>query len=250
MGRAVRPGPASLEGLRWLARVGPAPLDAWRCAMGWSQVAARSHGHRLERADWLARFPMTRGEGSLFVATRTGVGVLGLPLRAVGTPAPTWWAHHCGCAWAAAWLGVRGHPFLGDRELLEDPGWSGRISWHDHDARHRPDLIAITPNGGHAAIEVELAQKSIERLRAIITMYGHWWASGIGVIYICGDQDGCDRVKRVAEKTGLIATGEGGLRIELLETIKRQAVEASESNRAARSAGSAGELQPAGAPPR
>ena len=28
------PGPASLEGLRWLCRVGPAPIDAWGCAMG------------------------------------------------------------------------------------------------------------------------------------------------------------------------------------------------------------------------
>jgi hypothetical protein len=88
MGRILRPGPASLEGLRWLARVGPAPLNAWRCAMGCSEVAARSHARRLEREAWLARFPMTRGEGSLFVATRTGISVLGLRLRAAGSPAP------------------------------------------------------------------------------------------------------------------------------------------------------------------
>jgi hypothetical protein len=109
-----------------LARVGPAPLNAWRCAMGCSEVAARSHARRLEREGWLARFPMTRGEGS---------------------PAPTWWAHHCGCAWVAAWLMLRGHQFLGDHELLDDRGWSGEISWRDykgvHVSRHRPDLIEL-----------------------------------------------------------------------------------------------------------
>jgi hypothetical protein len=90
MGRVLKPGPASMEGLGWLARVGPAPLDAWRCAMGWSEVAARSHARRLETEGWLERYPMTRGSGSLFVATRTGVRVLGLNLRPAGPPAPTW----------------------------------------------------------------------------------------------------------------------------------------------------------------
>jgi hypothetical protein len=42
MGRVLRPGPASMEGLRWLARVGLAPLEAWRCAMGWSEVATHN----------------------------------------------------------------------------------------------------------------------------------------------------------------------------------------------------------------
>src|SRR5579875_2757078 len=136
MGRVLRPGPASLAGLRWLARVGPAPLDAWRYAMGWSEVAARSHARRLEAAGWLSRHPMTRGAGSLFVATRAGVRVLGLSLRAAGAPAPTWWAHHCACAWTAAYLDVRGREYLGDRELIEDPAWSARISWTDGKGMH------------------------------------------------------------------------------------------------------------------
>jgi hypothetical protein len=99
MTRVLRPGPASMDGLRWLARVGPCPLDAWRCAMGWSEVAARSHARRLEREGWLARYPMTRGDGSLFQATRTGVTVVALPVRPAGPPAATWWAHHCAVAW-------------------------------------------------------------------------------------------------------------------------------------------------------
>jgi len=37
----LRPGPGSWRGLTWLATVGPSPLDPWRFAMGWSEVAAR-----------------------------------------------------------------------------------------------------------------------------------------------------------------------------------------------------------------
>ena len=73
MSRVLRPGPASMKGLEWLARVGPSPLDPWRYAMGWSEVAARNHARRLERKGWLERCPMTRGQGSLFLATRKGI---------------------------------------------------------------------------------------------------------------------------------------------------------------------------------
>lgn len=102
----------------WLARVGPSPLDPWRFAMGWSEVAARNHARRLENMGWLQRVPMVRGEGSLFLATRTGVRVLGVPFIACTTPPPTWWSHHIACAWTAAWLTGRGREFLGPRELI------------------------------------------------------------------------------------------------------------------------------------
>ncbi len=60
---------------------------------------------------------MRRGDGCLFVPTRVGVAVAGVPVRAPGEPAPTWWAHHCGVAWMAAWLTVRPREFKGSREL-------------------------------------------------------------------------------------------------------------------------------------
>jgi hypothetical protein len=233
-----------MEGLSWLARVGPAPLDAWRCAMGWSEVAARNHARRLKREGWLERHPMTRGHGSLFVATRTGVTVLGIPVRGAGPPAPTWWAHHCGCACAAAWLTARGRGLLGGRELLDNPAWSGEIRWHDHKGAHRsghrPDVVAVL-NGGRVAVEVELAQKSVERSKAIIALHARWRAARAtgGVIYICGDEDGCDRIRTLAEKTGLLALNGGGLRIELLDTIKAQTVGACEQTRANRAAATA-----------
>lgn len=97
-----------MRGLRWLATVGPSPLDPWRYAMGWSATAARSHARRLEEFGWLARRPMVRGAGSLFFATRRGVDFLGLAVPPVTSAAPTWWAHDSACAWLAAMCTLRG----------------------------------------------------------------------------------------------------------------------------------------------
>jgi hypothetical protein len=117
---------------------------------------------------------MTRGEGCLFVATWTGVSV-----AAAGQSAPTWWGHHCGVAWAAAWLKVRGHEFLGARQVLEHDRLSGEISWRDrrgyNKSSHRPDLV-VPRSRGWVGIEVELAKKSSERLRAILWRYAVWRA--------------------------------------------------------------------------
>jgi hypothetical protein len=44
-----------------------------------------------------------------------------------------------------------------------------------------------------------------------------------GVIYFCGDDGGRRRIERAAERVGLPVTGQR-LRIELLETIKAQAI--------------------------
>ena len=234
---ALRPGPASIEGLRWLARVGPCPLDAWRFAMGWSEVAARSHARRLEKEGWLARYPMTRGEGCLFVATRTGVAVAAVAVRAAGQPAPTWWAQHCGVAWAAAWLTVRGHDFLGARQALEDARYAGKISWRDrrgyNTSSHRPDLLARTGRAG-VAIEVELAKKSAGRLRAILSHYAIWRsAQGGAVIYVCADVELCQRVRTHGKEVGLPPDG-GWLRVELLATIKQQALAGYEEHKVSR----------------
>ena len=196
MGRVLRPGPGSMRGLEWLARVGPAPLGAWRCAMGWSEVAARSHARRLERERWLCRYPMKRGGGSLFVATRRGVGLTGVEATAAVAPAATWWARLSACAWVAAWLTIRGRELQGPREVLADPYWTGTLRWHDrngyHRVGHRPGLAWLA-DGQRAAIEVELAQKSLARLRAILDLHARWRAAGksAGVIYVCADQTGC-----------------------------------------------------------
>lgn len=203
MGVAIRPGPASIEGLAWLARVGPAPIEAWGCAMGWGRTAAFSHAQRLAREGRIERLPMARGEGSLLIATRVGVRVAGVPVKSALTPAPTWWAHSSACAWVAAWLTARGRGMEGCRDVLEDPTWTAKIRWSDwngfHTSGHRPDL-AVTRDGARVPIEVELARKSVERLKAILGLHARWRAARKtgGVIYVCADQAGCARVREIA----------------------------------------------------
>lgn len=178
---------------------------------------------------------MTRGEGSLLVATRTGVAMTSLGVRAAGKPAPTWWAHHCACAWVAAWLTIRERSWIGARELLESRRWSGLITWHDHrgthQQRHRPDLIG-TLGDTAMPFEVELTQKSAARLHAILAMHHSWVVTGRTgvVIYICGDEASADRVRTAACEHGLVPAG-GHFRIEVLDTIRREAAEACEARR-------------------
>lgn len=226
-----------MKGLRWLARVGPSPLDAWRCAMGWSEVAAWSHARRLEREGWLRRVPMARGDGSLFMATRVGVAVASAWVTAPKPPAPTWWAHLSGCAWMAAWLTVRGREMFAPRELLDDDRWTDEVRWLERyaywrTAGHRPDLV-FDLNGAAIAVEVELARKNAARMRAILDLHARWCRSGhtSGVFYVCDSEDGCERVRKFAGEKGLSVRPRGGLRVELLETIKQQTLEQAEARR-------------------
>ena len=235
MSRQLGPGPATVEGLRWLARVGPAPIDAWGCAMGWVPGTARSHAARLTRAGWVARAALPRGEGSLLFATKLGVQVAEVRAPAAPDPGPTWWAHLSGCAWVAAWLTARGREMLGPRELLIDDSWSGELSGLAGPRRtmHRPDLIGVVPTRRPAAIEVELRRKSKPRLRAILDLHARWIATGRSgaCVYVCGDAAMRELVTSQAALAGL-SLEDGGLRIELLETIKQLAIAAADETTA------------------
>jgi hypothetical protein len=223
--RRLGPGPATLEGLRWLARVGPAPIDAWGCAMGWAPGNARSHAARLTRERWIGRVARPRGEGSLFFATRQGVHVAGVDVPPAPTPAPApiWWDHLSASAWVAAWLTVRGRAMLAPRELTVDQSWQGEVKGVAGSRRllHTPDLVGIVPGRRPAAIEVELARKSKARLRAILGLYWRWIASGkLGAcVYVCGNADVRKLVVAQADQVGLRGV-DGSLRVEMLETIK------------------------------
>jgi len=232
VGSGVRWGPASLEGLGWLCRVGPAPVEAWGCAMGWSRARAFGHARRLVGQGWVERCAMTRGEGSLLVASRSGVRMVGVPVLAAGVPAPTWWAHLVGCAWVAAWLTVRGRVMQGGREVLADGSWRGDLRWRDgrgeHRSGHRPDLAWLPDGAARVAVEVELARKSTPRLEAIVGLHARWRAAGQsgGVIYVCGDELVGERVREIAAGRGLAVGRGGGLRVEALEVIREQALQA------------------------
>lgn len=218
-------GPASMAGLAWLVRVGPTPVEAWRCAMGWCLSVAGSHARRLERQGWLERHRMTRGRGSLLVATRRGVRMSGLAVGAPSTPAPTWWDHDCACAWTAAWLSVRRRDWRGPREVLADPELKGELEWLSgtgwRRSGHRPDL-AVVMETGTVAIEVELQRKADKRLRAILGLYGRWLTERriTGLIYVCRNEAIAERLREMSPAAGL---PDGALRLELLGTVQAEA---------------------------
>jgi hypothetical protein len=196
--------------------------------MGWGETAAKSHARRLVGEGYVARHAMTRGLGSLLVASRRGAGAIGLSgLGAPAAPAPTWWAHDCACAWTAAWLSRWGREWRGPRELLADSHLAGELEWRTRSrsrrAGHRPDL-ALEISSGPVAIEVELERKSSARLDAILSLYVRWASQKRigGVLYVCGDESLADRVGEHGEKAGL---SDGALRTELLETVTAEAIE-------------------------
>ena len=232
--------PSAVRGLEWIARVGPAPLLAVAAALGWSEQLAWRWSRQLVHAGWVERMPMTRGEGSLLLATTAGVEMAGVEARPPRPPAPTWWAHLVGCAWTAAWFTARGREIQGPREIDVDERWQGQIRWRNghgqHEVGHRPDL-AFVPDGARIAVEVELARKSKPRLEAILDLHAAWRAAGetAGVIYICRSAHGRDRVVELAGARGLSREQGGGLRVELVADIQRQAVDAGEALRLERS---------------
>lgn len=233
MGRRLGPGQGTLSGLRWLARVGPAPVDAWGVAMGWGRTAGYSHASRLLAAGWAERTAMAQGDGSMIYPTRDGLKVAGVTAVSLASaPAPTTWAHSEACAWVAAWLTARGRQMAGPRQLLADEFWRGELEWMERSGLrrrgHRPDLAGGLPAGGPLLpIEVELASKSLPRLRAILGLHASWVAAGKtpAVIYICGDSNLADRVRHEAQGVGL-APERKTLRVELLDTIRHSAIQA------------------------
>ena len=232
----MRPGSGSLVGLAWLARVGPAPVDAWRCAMGWSQPTAYSHAQRLVAAGWAGRCPTALGHGSLLYATNAGVKVAAEVASPMARPpAPTTWAHCRAVAWTAAWLTARGRELLGPRELLVDDFWQAELSWRDragdHRRTHRPDLAGGRDEAALLPIEVELTSKTKARLRSVLALHAAWIAAGKtgAVIYVCARRSLAERVRAQGVEVGLSA--EAGrqrktLRVELLEEIREQALAA------------------------
>ena len=185
------PGPASLTGLAWLARVGPAPIEAWRSAMGWSLSVAGSHARRLERAGWLARHRMTRGQGSLLVATRRGVRMSGLAVRARrrrrrrggrttararGRP-PGWRAAG---EMARSARGAHGSPTEGRARMAHRnrPATRG----------HRPDLAVVMPTGSSRSRSSCSARQTIGSARSSAVRPVADERRITGLIYVCRDE--------------------------------------------------------------
>ena len=170
-------------------------------------MAARSHARRLEREGWLARRPMSRGEGCLFMATRAGVRACGVAARPLGTGArPALWPAYIGTAWTAAWLRARGRSFLGPRELRDNDRWVMNLRWRDrrgerHLAVHRPTFVGDV-NDSHALLEVQLTRQSRPRLQAALGAHATWIVDqrSSAVIWVCSDEFEKDRIAAAGER--------------------------------------------------
>jgi hypothetical protein len=238
MSSDLRPGPATMSGLQWLVGVGPVGMEAWRLAMGWNRSTAYRHAARLISVGWVAREDTVRGKGGLIYATRQGVAVSGVAAAVVAAgPAPTTWAHCDACGWVAAWLSCRGREMLGPRQLLADDRWLGQLRWTERGGArsrgHRPDLVAqLRDEGSSFPIEVELATKSVARLRSVLSLYARWIHRGQAraVIYVCGSEHLADRVTKHAGEVGLSSRADN-LRVELLETVVAETTAARASDR-------------------
>jgi hypothetical protein len=209
----VGPGPTSLHGLAWLARVGASPPEPLALVIGCSDRVARDHVRRLAAAGLVDRVAMRRGDGSLIVLTRRGAVEAGYaPGRALRSLAPTTWAHSSACAWVSAWLELRGHMWWSEREIAQDPFWRREVRYQDRrgtvGVTHRPDL-GVRVAGRPAAIEVELQRKVRARLVGILRMYAQASAGedpGLGgVLYVTSREDVADAVRRAAADGGLRA---------------------------------------------
>jgi hypothetical protein len=120
---------------------------------------------------------------------------------------------------------------VGPRELLVRTDWRGELRFRERGELrrrgHRPDLVGRLADGQLLPIEVELTEKSSARLKAVLGLHAEWISAGksAAVIYVCGDEEIAERVLADGAGVGL-SVDRGTMRIELVGTIQREAVEA------------------------
>jgi hypothetical protein len=217
---AIGPGPASMAGLAWLARVGPASTRVWSAAMGWTERTARSHALRLERANLLGRAPHLYGAGGALVyANAAALALTGVRASALRRePSAVSAEHYEACAEMAAFLTRHRREIRGPRELLADDEWTGQVRWREHGETrqrgHRPDLIACASDGGMLAFEVELHAKLPARLTAVLRLYARWLAEGklSSLGYVVGSEHERRQLLTVAPPVGLAVGPQFGIR--------------------------------------
>ena len=208
---SVGPGERSLEGLGWLARVGASPIEPLCLVMGWGERVAMDHVRRLVAAGLVRRMAMTRGDGSLLLATRDGCARAGYPrsfaLRGLG---PTNWHRTVVRAWVSAGLHVRGREYWSERQIGDDLDfWERHMIYRDYrgtaHVSHRPDL-GVFWGGKPAAIELELIPTGRVRLLGILRMYAELTEEDgplSFVVYVAANADVEARVKAVAKQAHL-----------------------------------------------
>jgi hypothetical protein len=179
---------ATRELVAWVARHGVATTENLSIRFASPERTIVQLLGSAEEAGLLKRAGVLRAEPELFVATRAGLRAVDMGEFRVCAATPRAEGHLRAVASAAVWLELRFGPeceVLSERELKLQarPGNfpAGRrlaspYVHHLGGAYKRPDLL-IRPtcraDGLPVAVEVELSQKSAERLRAICMAWNH-----------------------------------------------------------------------------
>jgi hypothetical protein len=225
VGRAKGPGPRSLDGLRWLARVDVAGLEPWGLAMGFGWRATYSHAERLQAAGLAVR--LYDREGSVVAITAAGRRLVradgGEPR--LGATRGLGLRHARAVSWVAALLTVRGRTWVSDRELRDRADWRVPVFWPNSHGTHRPDAGAEVA-GRRVAVEVELSHKAPRRLRAILAGYEALIADGAldgGLLYVSDRPDVLRAVTRACARIGIPPTAFKARTLEHVQSELRRA---------------------------
>ncbi len=207
MGRARRPGPRSLDLLRWVERLEVAGLVPLALAHQLSLRTTYSHVERLRAAGLLER--LSERQGTLIAITGPGrreVRPEALDRRAARRSLSSGILvnHALATSWVAARLTQLGLPWWSDREMRSLPEWRIPVLEMESRATHRPDL-GYLQGESRVAVEVELTSKSASRLRSIHYAYENQLAmDGLqSVVYVVDHPAVRRSITRSAQATGL-----------------------------------------------
>lgn len=207
--QSERPRTRDRELVRYVGRHGVVSIAHVMQAMGVGRTAAYRRVAACVERGFLERFDLLRCEPPVLRATREGLRFAGLGLP-VATVSPGGVDHWLRCASTALALEERFGPerVLTERELVFVEAGEGRPiasaevgELPDGTPRlHRPDL-AILPEKGVVAVEVELTPKAPRRLEDLIRAWRRA-SCVVGVQYLC--EPGATRrgVERAVAKVG------------------------------------------------
>ena len=198
------------EVLEFICRFGVVNREAVSCWAQTGRSVTLDRERRLREAGLIEVHPPIGRSGPLLAATLRGLGYC--ERRELCPAAVSVYSanHSIACARVAAQLERAGEVIFSERELAHEERWLGERSYSTQPkwpepGFHRPDLVAqrLREDGGDIAIEVEISEKSPERLRQIVDSWGrkHGFDRWPGaVLYLCS-QKTIRPVRRAIAKT-------------------------------------------------
>ena len=202
-------GPGTLRVGRYIGRLGVVSMPAVAVGLELDERVVRRHVAKLEAAEWLARTPWIRGEGSAVWLTGAGTEAVGLggvrPM--LKSPRSTTLTHGITVGWTAARIQRRGLEWRGSRELAVDlDRWAVPARGEHGPTTLLPDLaVWRTPSAPPVALVVETGGRREDRQKRILEGWRDAVLNGrySAVQYDCTDTSVTRWINRLARKVGL-----------------------------------------------